>query len=186
MPAPTSVTVLEELKDKFAEAVMESDEPHGLLTIILSPDSLTEIMTYLKDHEDWQFTFLTDITGVHYPDFKGYEFCVVYHLHSLVHNFRLRLKVFLPEANPSVASLVPLWSSANWMERETYDFFGIIFEGHPNLTKILNIEEQDYFPMRKEYPLEDATRRDKDDAMFGRDRQEDFFAKKLLENPSQN
>ena len=93
---------------------------------------------------------------------------VVYHLHNLVDNIRLRLKVFTGIERPDIFTATKLYSSANWMERETYDFFGINFVGHPNLKRILNVDEMDYFPMRKEYPLEDQTRIDKDDEMFGR------------------
>jgi NADH-quinone oxidoreductase subunit C len=173
----TNATVLEDLHVHFAESILEVSEPHNLLTVIVSREKIVEILAYLKNHSQFQFTFLTDITGIHFPDLPGHELCVVYHLHSLVNNFRIRFKVFIPEANPNIPSMVKLWSSANWMERETYDFFGINFEGHPDLRKILNIEEQDYFPMLKQYPLEDATRRDKDDAMFGRDRNDDQLEK---------
>jgi NADH-quinone oxidoreductase subunit C len=93
---------------------------------------------------------------------------VVYHLHNLVDNIRLRFKVFAPVEQPDVFSATALYASANWMERETYDFFGVNFLGHPNLKRILNVEEMDYFPMRKEFPLEDQSRVDKDDEMFGR------------------
>ena len=80
----------------------------------------------------------------------------------------MRLKVYVPIERPDVFTASKLFSAANWMERETYDFFGVNFIGHPNLTRILNVDEMDYFPMRKEYPMEDPTRRDKDDEMFGR------------------
>ena len=83
-------------------------------------------------------------------------------------NTRLRVKTFVKEDDPKMPTITDLFSSANWMERETYDFYGIVFEGHPNLIRILNVEYMDYFPMRKEYPLEDATRKDKDDRFFGR------------------
>ena len=83
-------------------------------------------------------------------------------------NDRLRYKVFTSIENTDVYTASKLFSAANWMERETYDFFGINFVGHPNLIRILNVDEMDYFPMRKEFPLEDQTRIDKDDEMFGR------------------
>ncbi|HEY8402859.1 MAG TPA: NADH-quinone oxidoreductase subunit C, partial [Cytophagaceae bacterium] len=92
----------------------------------------------------------------------------IYHLHNLPKNFRLRLKTFFPKTDPVIDSLTPVFNSANWMERETYDFFGIIFKGHPNLKRILNVDDMDYFPLRKEYALEDPTRDDKKDNMFGR------------------
>lgn len=160
--------VAEAIIRQFGEAVSEFDEPFGLLTLTVSREQLLPLMTYLKDHKQYQINFLTDITGVHYPDDAGREFCVVYHAHSLVNNFRVRVKVYLANDDLHVPSMTLLYASANWMERETFDFFGILFDGHPNLTRILNMEEMDYFPMRKEYPLEDGTREDKIDALFGR------------------
>jgi NADH-quinone oxidoreductase subunit C len=107
------------------------------------------------------------LCGIHYPE-KGKALGVIYHLHNLQENFRLRLKTFVSVENPHVSTVTDLFSSANWMERETYDFYGIIFDNHPNLTRILNVDYLDYFPMRKEYPLEDPTREDKVDSYFGR------------------
>ena len=92
----------------------------------------------------------------------------MYQLHNMVSNQRLRLKIYLPIENPVVKSLTAVFPAANWMERETYDFYGVIFEGHPNLKRILNVDDMIIFPMRKEYPLEDQIRVDKNDAMFGR------------------
>ena len=83
-------------------------------------------------------------------------------------NVRVRFKIFTDINQPDVYTVTGLFSAANWLERETYDFFGVNFIGHPNLKRILNVEEMDYFPLRKEYPLEDQTRIDKDDQMFGR------------------
>jgi NADH-quinone oxidoreductase subunit C len=105
---------------------------------------------------------------VHYPNQVGEELAVVYHLHNWVSNVRIRFKVFTDTKQPDVYSATALYQSANFMERETYDFFGVNFIGHPNLIRILNVDEMDYFPLRKEYPLEDQTRIDKDDEMFGR------------------
>jgi NADH-quinone oxidoreductase subunit C len=115
-----------------------------------------------------QFRFLTDLQAVHYPNDKGRELAVVYHLHNLVDNVRIRFKVFTDINTPDVFTATQLYATANWMERETFDFFGVNFVGHPNLKRILNVDEMDYFPMRKEFPLEDQTRIDKDDEMFGR------------------
>ena len=125
------------------------------------------MLAFLKNDEDLKFGYLTDITAVHYPE-QTNALCVVYHLHSLQNNVRVRIKVSIPVSNPTIPTATTLWEGANWMERETYDFFGVIFEGHPNLVRILNEDSMDYFPMRKEYHLEDATREDKDDRYFGR------------------
>jgi len=89
-------------------------------------------------------------------------------LHSFVNNHRIRIKTATDILNPTILTATTIWPSANWMERETYDFYGILFEGHPNLKRILNMDDMVDFPMRKEFPLEDQTREDKDDSMFGR------------------
>jgi NADH-quinone oxidoreductase subunit C len=120
------------------------------------------------------FRFMTDLTAVHYPAFVGRELAVVYHLHNLVDNVRIRFKVFADIKNPEVYTATGLFASANWQEREAYDFYGVQFVGHPNLIRIQNVEEMDYFPQRKEFPLEDQTRIDKDDEMFGRGGSLDF------------
>ncbi len=123
----------------------------------------------MKEDQVLRVDFLTNIAGVHYPTAENREFAVVYQLHSLVHNLRIRVKAFVPLSNPSILSLTDIYSGANWMERETFDFYGIQFINHPNLTRILNEEDMDYHPMRKEYQLEDATRMDKDNRFFGRE-----------------
>lgn len=164
----TNQEVAEELLKEFGEEVFDFEEPYGMLTLTTNRDRIVPMLQFLFDHEKLKVSFLTDLTGVHYPDTPGLEFAVVYHLHSFVHNFRLRIKVFLAEDDIRIPTVTTVYESANWMERETYDFFGIHFEGHPNLIRILNIEEMDYFPMRRQYPLEDTTREDKTDALFGR------------------
>src|SRR6478672_1143701 len=126
------------------------------------------------------FDFFTDLQAVHYPDNKGTELAVVYHLHNLRENVRIRFKVFTDIQTPDVFSATALFSAANWMERETYDFYGINFVGHPNLIRVLNVDEMDYFPMRKEFPLEDQSRIDKDDEMFGRGGLKGFGTEKAI------
>lgn len=160
--------VAEELLEKFGDQVYDFEEPYGLLTLTTTREEIISVLEFLNNHKTYQISFLTDLTGVHYPDNKEKEFMVVYHMHSFVNNFRVRLKVFISEADIHIPTATGVFACANWMERETYDFFGIMFDGHPNLKRILNIEEMDYFPMRREYPLEDATRDDKTDALFGR------------------
>ncbi|MEJ7672470.1 MAG: NADH-quinone oxidoreductase subunit C [Chitinophagaceae bacterium] len=120
------------------------------------------------DDAELKFQFLTDLTAVHFPDRKNQELAIVYHLHNLIDNIRIRFKVYTDITKPDVFSATALYQSANWMERETYDFYGVNFVGHPNLVRILNVDEMEYFPMRKEFPLEDQSRLDKDDEMFGR------------------
>lgn len=166
--ALTNEQVLGKLKEKFPQDVLHSEEPYGMLTVEVSRNQWKHVVAFLKDTPELDLSYLTDLTGVHFPHEKGREFVVVAHLHSLPHNFRIRLKAFMPGGEPTIDSLVPVFDAANWMERETFDFFGIRFNGHPNLKRILNMDDMDYHPMRKEYHLEDETREDKDDRFFGR------------------
>ena len=161
-------TIKERLIQKFGDQVFNFEEPYGMLTFEAEKDNNLKIMQFLFDDEELRFQFLTDLTAVHYPDKAGKELAVVYHLHNLVDNIRIRFKVFTPTEKPDVFTATKLYASANWMERETFDFYGVNFVGHPNLKRILNVDEMTYFPMRKEFPLEDQTRIDKDDDMFGR------------------
>ena len=159
--------IIDMLKARFGDELLAVDENSDLLTLTVSGNSIHDFIKYLKEEEFLQFNFLTDLTGVHYPE-QELALGVVYHMHNLRQNIRIRVKTFVPLDSPAVKTVTDLFSAANWMERETYDFFGILFEGHPNLKRILNVEYLDYFPMRKEYPLEDPTREDKDDRYFGR------------------
>ncbi len=163
----TNEFVLEAITREFPESVISSSEPYGMLTIEVKKEDIKKIIHYLKD-SSLEFNFLTDICGIHYPEFAEKEIGVVYHLHNMMANFRLRLKIFMSRENIEVDSLVELFAGANWMERETYDFYGIKFKGHPDLRPILNMEDLGYHPMLKEYRLEDGTRTDKNDSMFGR------------------
>lgn len=166
--ALTNEQVKTRLTEKFGEELTNFEEPYGMLTFEAPKDLNLKVMQFLFDDAELQFRFLTDLCAVHYPDNVGRELAVVYHLHNLVDNLRIRLKVFTDVNKPDVFTATQIFSAANWMERETYDFYGINFLGHPNLKRILNVDEMDYFPMRKEFPLEDQTRIDKDDDMFGR------------------
>lgn len=164
----TNDIIRQRLTEQFGEQVTGFEEPYGMLAFEAPKDMNLKVMQFLFDDPQLRFKFLTDLTAVHYPDNTGRELAVVYHLHNLVDNLRIRFKVFTDINQPDVFTATSLYSSANWMERETYDFYGVNFVGHPNLKRILNVDEMDYFPMRKEYPLEDQTRIDKDDEMFGR------------------
>ena len=158
-------TLLQELKDKFGDSILSADDAADFFTLVVASDIIKQLISFLKDEQN--FIFLTDLCGIHYPE-QEKELGVIYHLHNLVENKRIRLKTFVTKGNPQVDSIVSIFSGANWMERETFDFYGIDFVGHPNLKRILNVDFMDYHPMRKEYPLEDATRSDKDDRFFGR------------------
>jgi NADH-quinone oxidoreductase subunit C len=154
------------LKEKYEDQVLQIEEPYGFLTISLKKDKIIEIIRYLYDHPQAKFQYLTTLCGIHYPDLKS--IAVMYQLHNMVSNQRVRLKIFLPEDKPVAPTLTYVFAAANWLERETYDFYGVTFEGHPNLKRILNVEDMIMFPMRKEFPLEDQTREDKNNTMFGR------------------
>ncbi|HEU0063504.1 MAG TPA: NADH-quinone oxidoreductase subunit C [Flavisolibacter sp.] len=162
------------LVEKFGENVSKFEEPYGMLTFESPKELNLKVLQFLYDDAELSFQFLTDLTAVHYPAYKGRELAVVYHLHNLVANVRIRFKVYTDIQKPDVFTATNLFSAANWLEREAYDFYGVNFVGHPNLIRIQNVEEMDYFPLRKEYPLEDQTRIDKDDEMFGRGGSLDF------------
>lgn len=163
----TNEFVLEALQREFPESILETSEPYGMLTIEVKKEDLKKIIHHMKD-SSLNFFFLTDITGIHFPENKEKEIGVIYHLHNLQENIRVRIKTFMPLENAEVDTLTDLYAGANWMERETYDFFGVKFKGHPDLRIILNDPDLGYHPMLKQYALEDGTRTDKDDKMFGR------------------
>lgn len=167
--ALTNEIIRHKLIEKFGEEITGFEEPYGMLTFTSDKNLNLKVLQFLYDEPSLGFRFLTDLCAVHYPNNTTKELAVVYHLHNLRENVRLRYKVFTDIAKPDVFSAYALFSAANWMERETFDFFGVNFVGHPNLKRILNVEEMEYFPLRKEYPLEDQKRIDKDDEMFGRE-----------------
>lgn len=164
----TNDYIKQRLAEKFGESISQVEESFGTMSFTAPKDLNLKVMQFLYDEEELQFRFLTDLTAVHYPDRTGEELAVVYHLYNFQARMRLRLKVYTSIEDTRVFTATRLFESANWMERETYDFFGVNFVGHPNLKRILNVDEMTYFPMRKEFPLEDQTRTDKDDEMFGR------------------
>ena len=163
----TNEELLAKISGKFGEQITVVGEPYGLLTLETSRDSIIELLAFLKNDTVLQFIYLTDLTGIHYPESEK-PIGIIYHLHSLVNNVRIRIKVFLPADDYHIPTATTVWEGANWMERETYDFFGVIFDGHPDLRRILNVDDMTVFPMRREYPLEDPNRVDKKDYFFGR------------------
>ena len=158
--------IVGKLADRFGIAVEKHEFITDMLCITVNSSVIYELLLFLRDDADMQYNFLTTLCGMHYPEKD--QLGVVYHLHSFLNNHRLRIKTSIEVSNPVIPSATSIWPSANWMERETYDFFGIIFGEHPNLVRILNVEDMTDFPMRKEFPLEDQTREDKNDSMFGR------------------
>lgn len=161
--------IQDKVTNRFANDVSGFRMEQDILTFEANSAVLKDLIHFMKEDESLRFNFLTDLCGVHYPDNTDFaQFAVVYHLHNWIDNIRVRVKTFLPADNVEVDSVTDVFASANWMERETYDFYGIKFLGHPNLKRILNDDGMVSFPMRKEHPLEDSGRTDKDDRFFGR------------------
>lgn len=161
-------TVQDKLKAQFGEGIISSELLYDYPVFTIKSELICDVVRFLYDDEELAFQYLTTLAGLHYPDNKGQELGIMYQLHNLPKNLRIRIKIFFSINHPVVPTITPVFSAANWMERQEFDFFGIIFSGHPNLKRILNMDEMTYHPMRKEYPLEDGTREDKDDKMFGR------------------
>ncbi len=160
--------IQDKVSQKFGNSVLNFEMSRDIFTFEATPDSIHEVIRFLKEQEDLNFHFLTDLTGIHFPDNdENHQFAVVYQLHNWVESVRIRVKTYLPE-NPTVDTITDLFLSSNWMEREAWDFFGITFKGHPQLKRILNMDEMVSHPMRKEFPMEDGGRTDKDDRFFGR------------------
>ena len=168
-------TLLQELRRVLGDRI-KSYEADDVPTIAIEAKDLYDAADALYRDENLAFRFLTTLFGMHYPaeaegsgtPAKGEELGLQVLLYNMKKGQRLRLTCSFPIENPEVKSLTPIFPTANWMEREAYDFFGIRFEGHPNLKRILNIDTMSVFPMRKDFPLEDLSREDKDDRMFGR------------------
>jgi NADH-quinone oxidoreductase subunit C len=155
--------------DQFGSKVSNFQQIHDILTFEVNAEDIKEVMQFLRDDKTMRFNFLTTLCGMHFPDAETHrQFGMVYHMHNWIDNVRIRIKCFMHADKPEIDSVTGLFLSANWQERETYDFFGIIFKGHPQLKRILNMDEMVSFPMRKEFPLEDGGRTDKDDRFFGR------------------
>jgi NADH-quinone oxidoreductase subunit C len=158
----------ESISAQFGNQVLSVEETYGTLDIVVEKSIIIPLIKWLKTHDKFQVNFLTSLCGVHFPEQNDRELSVVYHLHSFINNIRFRIHVFLPASQPEIPTLTTLFAGANWMERETFEFYGIKFIGHPDLRIILNVEDMDYHPLLKQYPLVDATRTDKDDKYFGR------------------
>ncbi|MBS1651154.1 MAG: NADH-quinone oxidoreductase subunit C [Bacteroidetes bacterium] len=166
MSAEVHTLVSEKIKTLLPEAIIHDELAYNFPVFEIKHEFIHQVLAFLKNDTDLNFHFLTDLTGIQTPDEK--KLGVVYHLHNMPKNYRVRIKTFFDIAKPELPTATDIWPAANWMERETYDFFGIKFKGHPNLKRILNVDEMDIFPLRKEFPLEDQTRDDKEDKMFGR------------------
>jgi len=151
-------TLATEARDQLAGLIESADVSFNELNIVVSKEKLLDTCLALRDQKAFACEQLIDLTGVDYSEFgegkwQGLRFAVVYHLLSIRKNHRIRLKVFVDGEPPLVDSVVDLWSSANWYEREAFDLFGIIFEGHPDLRRILTDYGFVGHPFRKDFPL---------------------------------
>ena len=144
----TNEIIQTKLTEKFGDVLTNWQQPYGMLTFTAPADLNLKVLQFLYDDAELKFQFLTDLQAVHYPDNKGQELAIVYHLHNLVDNIRIRFKVFTSTNKPDVYSATAIYRSANFMERDTSDFFGVNFSGHPNLIRILNVDEMDYIALR--------------------------------------
>ena len=160
--------IQDKLETTFGENVWNFQLERDVFSFEINADINTAVLLFLKNDPELRFHFLTDLCGIHYPDnTDDRQFAIVYHMHNWYENKRIRIKAFL-NGTPEIKTVANIFLSANWMERETYDFYGVNFIGHPQLKRILNMDEMVSFPMRKEFPLEDSGRTDKDDRFFGR------------------
>jgi len=141
------------LRAAFADTVGEIIEALGEVTVVAKREGLVKLMTYLRDEPGLRFNFLSDVAGLDLGEFAAPRFAVVYHLYSLVHNHRLRVKVYLEEEDARVPTLCGVWKTANWLEREVYDLFGVIFDDHPDLRRILMPADYEGHPLRKDFPI---------------------------------
>jgi NADH-quinone oxidoreductase subunit C len=144
---------LERAYPEFSQAIERVVVDRGELTLHIKREKLVEVAQKLRDTESLRFEICMGVNGVHYPEESGRELHAVFPLLSMTHNRRIRLEVSVPDSDPHLPSLVEVWPSNNWHERETYDMFGIIFDGHPGLTRILMPDDWPGHPQRKDYPL---------------------------------
>jgi len=164
-----TTTIQQYLSEAFGDKVYDFKHERDIFSFEMTADINTAVLLFLKNHEELRFHFLTTLFAVHYPDAEAdRQFAIEYLLHNWYENKRLKIRAFINGTTPQISTVTNIFLCANWMEREAYDFFGIDFKGHPQLKRILNMDEMISFPMRKEFPMEDSGRTDKDDRFFGR------------------
>jgi len=144
--------IIDKLKARFGEQTIDVSEFRSELTIVVPKDRIVEICRFLKEDPDLNFDLLADVCGID-MNTPVKRFGVIYNLYSLTTKYRLRLKIFTEEEEPKVPTVTSVWGTANWHERETFDMFGIVFEGHPDLRRVYMPEDFEYHPLRKDFPL---------------------------------
>lgn len=145
--------IADRLRERFPEEVLGTTEFRGQISVHLKKDRILDICRYLHDDPEFYMDYPQDLCGVDYLGRKVPRFEVVYHLYSIRHGHGIRLRVQVPEEDPSMDSVEPVWKGVNWHERECWDMFGISFKGHPDLRRILMPEDWEGHPLRKDYPL---------------------------------
>jgi NADH-quinone oxidoreductase subunit C len=164
-----TIYIQEKMTQKFGTKVLNFAMSKDIFSFEATSDAIYEVIRTLKTEEELNFHFLTDLCAIHYPDNdENHQFAIVYHMHNWIENVRIRITTYLNGEHPEVNSITDLFLCTNWMEREAWDFYGVNFKGHPQLKRILNMNEMVSHPMRKEFPMEDSGRTDKDDRFFGR------------------
>ncbi|MDQ3155749.1 MAG: NADH-quinone oxidoreductase subunit C [Actinomycetota bacterium] len=149
----------DEVSDQLATVLPDSQAiekvvvDRGEITFFIRRAGILDVVTQLRNDPKLRFEFCSGVSGVHYPHETGRELHAVYHLLSMTHNRRIRLEVTAPDSDPHIPSVVGIYPTADWHERETFDFFGIVFDGHPALTRILMPDDWPGHPQRKDYPL---------------------------------
>ncbi len=151
-----NILILEKLQRKHPDAILGSQDRYGFLEIQVDRNSLGDVVKTLRDNANLHMDMLVDLVSIDYSAFPGWEverFGLAYLFKSVTQKHRLQLKVLVPEDDPSVPSLVPLFANAERLEREAFDQMGVRFTGHPNLKRILNHHEFVGHPLRKDYPI---------------------------------
>ena len=144
--------ILDRLKTKFTDIISDASEFRGELTVVLPKERIVEVCRFLKEDDELRFNLLADLCGIDmYTPTR--RFGIIYNLYSFTNKFRVRLKTFTEADHPKVPTVTGIWGTANWHERETFDMFGIIFEGHPDLRRMYMPDEFEYHPLRKDFPL---------------------------------
>ncbi len=152
---PAALDPVAVLKNDLPDSLLDVHEYAGQTTLVIKPADIVTVARYLRDTKGLIYNYLSDISSVdYYPDYnRPGRFGVVYHLYSMLYNRRLSLKVYLQEDEPKLPTLTVVWKAANWLERESYDLMGIVFEGHPDLRRVLLPDDWDGHPLRRDYPL---------------------------------
>lgn len=145
----------EQLSSRLESYIESSSEFRGENTYFVAPEKISEVLTVLK--EEYKFDYLVDLTAVDYMGIKSPRFEIVYYLHRFGEqydeNIRVRIKCSISEDRPEIDSATSIWTGADWLEREVYDMFGIVFKGHPDLRRILMPEDYDQYPLRKDFDV---------------------------------